>query len=157
MILIYAHDQSRGGTGFIINKPLGRFLHEFSSIEPADPIADIPLFYGGPFKPQSLLIVAWQWLSDLEVFKLHFGITEERAKQLKRTYDNLFFQGFLGYSGWTTGQLEEELKKDTWAVSGLDKSFSPEVNPDHLWRQLLLSARPDWIFMVDLPDDFGHN
>lgn len=45
---------------------------------------------------------------------------------------------FLGYSGWSSGQLETELEENSWIVSDLT---SPELvfdtAPDAMWKKTL--------------------
>ena len=37
---------------------------------------------------------------------------------------------FVGYSGWGSGQLEEELEQGTWIVTKTDSSDIIDLDPD---------------------------
>ena len=62
-------------------------------------------------------------------------------------------RGFLGYAGWTGGQLEGELKQKAWVVAPIESpAFRAEQGED-LWKQLLGHVKPDLFFQADGPED----
>jgi putative transcriptional regulator len=43
----------------------------------------------------------------------------------------------LGYTGWAPGQLEMELKADSWFVIPGDKSLVFDKDADEKWREAM--------------------
>jgi len=41
---------------------------------------------------------------------------------------------FLGYSGWSPGQLEEELKENAWIITNATSNHIFKTPFDDLWR-----------------------
>lgn len=44
---------------------------------------------------------------------------------------------FLGYAGWTEGQLEKEIDEDSWIIGELDKEYFFNNSYKELWRYSL--------------------
>ena len=62
-------------------------------------------------------------------------------------------RGFLGYSGWSEGQLETEIKQKAWIVSPVDKNLINHKDGTSLWRLLVNSQNPDLGYLADVPED----
>jgi putative transcriptional regulator len=64
---------------------------------------------------------------------------------------------FVGYAGWSPGQLDDEMKRDTWLVhpASLELVFSPK--PDELWQSILRSKGWKFKLVADAPDDLSWN
>jgi putative transcriptional regulator len=62
-------------------------------------------------------------------------------------------RAFLGYAGWTSGQLEDELRRDTWVVSPLVADLLEDAPTDQLWRDLLGQINDDWKLLANEPED----
>ena len=64
---------------------------------------------------------------------------------------------FLGYSGWSAGQLESELARKAWLVcqAKTELVFS---NPDEAaWREILRGLDWQHRLLADGPDDLSWN
>ena len=151
VILLSAHGDD-GAMGVVLNRPLGRQLAEVNPEFALGPLAGVPLYTGGPVDPEQLILVAWQWLRTESAFQLHFGLEPARATELIGA-PGLTVRGFLGYSGWSRGQLENELKHDAWVVSTVEESLFEDGEGVGLWRALLASVDPDLKLLADEPDD----
>jgi len=62
-------------------------------------------------------------------------------------------RAFLGYAGWGQGQLENEMKHDTWFVSTVEGELLESSDGDALWRNILGSLDPDLKLLANEPDD----
>jgi putative transcriptional regulator len=61
---------------------------------------------------------------------------------------------FTGYSGWTTKQLDGEIKEDSWIVSNPVKSdviFSDE--DENLWRQVVIGLGNRYAHIANFPEN----
>ena len=81
-----------------------------------------------------------------------FGIDPEKAVELQQE-EGTHLRAFLGYAGWTGGQLENELQQNGWVVTPLVAELMNEKPDETLWRTILTGLSDDWKLLVDEPDD----
>lgn len=139
VVLLVEHSEA-GSMGFILNKKtnltVNSFFPELESYE------DLPIFVGGPVSANRLFFV--HTLGSV-IIPDAFPIA-----------NNLFFDGdfdalkdyiitghpvsgkvkfFLGYSGWSEGQLAQEISGDSWAVGNADDEYLFSANGDAFWKR----------------------
>jgi putative transcriptional regulator len=153
VVLISAHSQGDGALGVIINRPLEQTLGEMHGEFAYGPLAGVKLYRGGPVSPEQMLLSAWQWNEEAGIFRLHFGINADKATELLETEPNTEVRGFLGYAGWTGGQLEGELKQKAWVVAPIDDPGFQEEHGEELWKHLLGRVKPELFFQSEAPED----
>jgi putative transcriptional regulator len=153
MVLMSAHGQE-GAMGVVLNRPTGKRLGEIQGEFALGPLAAAPVFSGGPVQVDRLILVAWQSRND--GFQLHFGIDPARAGQLM-SEDHTKVRAYLGHSGWSAGQLEEELKRSTWVVTDAPVDLFDQVGDERLWREALAKQGDRWRLLADEPDDPEQN
>lgn len=151
VILLSAHS-GEGAMGVVLNRPLDKQLGEINAEFAFGPLAGVPVYAGGPVEPEQLIIVSWQWLEEESAFQLHFGIEPERAAEIVGQ-PGVTLRAFVGYSGWGQGQLENEMKHDTWLVSTVEGEILGKADGTTLWRQILASIDPELKLLADEPDD----
>src|ERR1019366_3942413 len=140
VVLMSAHN-AEGAMGVVLNRPLGKRLGELNGEFALGALASVPLFKGGPVQTEQLLLAAWQAQPD--GFRLHFGIEPDKAIQLLAD-EGTEVRAFLGYSGWSAGQVENEMKHRTWIVADVPEDLLTQVQDDSLWRTVLGRAGPEW-------------
>jgi putative transcriptional regulator len=143
-----------GAMGVVLNRPLGKRLGELKGDYALGPLAATPIFTGGPVQTDQLILAVWQSTGD--AFQLHFGIDPEKAIQMLSD-ESTRLRAYLGYSGWTAGQLESELKSGTWIVVSPPADLFERPMQEGLWRALLSDEGDQWRLMVDEPDEPGKN
>ena len=118
VVYIIEHD-AQGATGFIINKSTDIFLEELLERLDLPSIAEHasgkPVMLGGPVRPDQLFVVFSEKNTAEEGM---LSLPHSRAfmeNRLQETeLDEVFL--FLGYAGWSAGQLEQELLGNHWLV-----------------------------------------
>ena len=155
VVLLSSHDQE-GAVGVVLNRPLGLPLSDVDPVFALGPLSKVPVFSGGPVHPEQLLLCAWRILPDEGGFRLHFGLDPSKAEELMAAHD-LHFRAFLGYSGWSAGQLEKELEHHTWVVTGIPGDLGSYRPGEGLWRELLAGIDHEWKLLADEPDDPSAN
>ena len=65
--------------------------------------------------------------------------------------DDLRF--FLGYAGWTEGQLEAEISAGGWLLLPPSKNLVFNVDPSALWRESMLLLGGEFALLVNYPDN----
>ena len=139
-IILLCENNEEGSFGFVLNKPS---LANVSDV--MDDIKDYahPAMVGGPVQQDTLhYIHRHKSLEDsVEVSPgIFWGGNFEKLLFLLDTkqmpHKDIKF--FLGYSGWTAGQLEEELEQDSWIVSDhVTEELVFDTEPDAMWKKTL--------------------
>lgn len=157
VVLISSHD-AEGAMGVVLNRPMHRKLAELGSDFALGPLAEVPVFDGGPVAKRQIILCAWRPHIDGEGdgLQLLFGLDRERALELAGE-EGVSLRAFLGYAGWSAGQLEGELARDTWVVSDLDPDTADLPPDERLWRHLLGGIDARWRLLAGEPDDPGLN
>ena len=153
VVLMSAHN-AEGAMGVVLNRPLGKRLGELSGDFALSPLAAVPLFTGGPVQTEQLVLAAWQTRDD--GFRLHFGIEPDKALQLM-SEEGTHVRGFLGYSGWSAGQLENEMNMRTWVVVDVPEDLLTQSQDETLWRAILSNIDHEWKLLAGEPDDPSRN
>ena len=122
VITLIDHGNDDGSMGVVLNIPSGFSLDEL--IEGINPDIDIPVFCGGPVSLDRLYFIhtlgdriipgASQFAPGLWVGG-EFPAIIDYINSGYRTDGIIRF--FLGYAGWTRGQLLEEIDQSVWAVA----------------------------------------
>jgi len=153
VILMSVHN-GEGAMGVVLNRPLRKRLGELSGDFALGALASVPIFSGGPVQTEQLLLVAWQPQPD--GFRLHFGVEPDRAMQLV-TEEGTQLRAFLGYSGWSGGQLEGELRQNTWIVTDVPEGLLAHAPGDAMWREVLGGVGEEWRLLAGEPEDTSLN
>lgn len=138
-VLLTEHNDS-GTVGFILNKPsdsrVGEIMEDLKGL-------DSRIFIGGPVEQDTLhYIHRIATLHDaIEIQPgLFWGGNFDQLISMVDTHQVLItdIKFFLGYSGWSPGQLDEELKIESWIVSDLTtEQLVFETDPEQMWKQAM--------------------
>lgn len=145
VVLICAHDENHA-MGVVVNKPLPDIkfseLLDQLSIAPRQDVANSPVYFGGPVKSSRGVV--------LHSLDYRLGSTVEVAPNVGLTVtpeiltDIAGIEGIrpppeksmlaIGHAGWGAGQLESEIKQNSWAYcdASADLIFSEDVSA--MWR-----------------------
>lgn len=158
VLLLSVHDRD-GAMGIVLNRPTGRTLSDLGGDFAIGALADVPIYMGGPVQPEQMVICAWRIDEGSPAgFQLHFGIDPERAAGLLGQ-PGMYVRAFMGYAGWSEGQLEGELAADAWAVTEIPETLM-ELEADSsagLWRAVFGEINHEWRLLAEEPDDPSGN
>lgn len=158
ILFLSAHSEEQGSLGVILNRPIGQTLGELDNSFMSKPFSEVPVFEGGPVEQDKLIVAAWEWLDSPTSFKLYFGIDLEKAESLRQNNSSVEVACFLGHSGWSPGQLEDELKNDSWLVSSLNyELFSQMEQKKEIWKKTVGSISDEFRLLVNCPEDPMNN
>ncbi len=125
VILLTSHDD-QGSVGFIVNKKLEVTLND---ILPEPLAQDFEVYYGGPVSNDTLYFVhsiGNQVPDSVPVGKKIFwgGDFSFVADLIQNNeIDPSQVKFFVGYSGWGSGQLDQELRSNSWLVGNEPPKF----------------------------------
>jgi len=151
VVLLSSHSDE-GAMGVVLNRPIGRTLGNLDASFALGPLDDVPVYAGGPVQSEQVILCAWQVQAGSDGFRLYFGIDVEKAAAL-RGNESMEIRAFLGYSGWTAGQLENELEQQTWVLASVGTDLLEFAADESLWRGLLSGVDPEWKILAEEPDD----
>ena len=152
-IMMSVHSEE-GAMGVVLNRPTGKTLGMLNGSFAYGPLAPIQVFSGGPVQLDQLIIVGWQKRDD--GFRLHFGVEPDQAAELS-SREGVNLRAFVGFAGWSAGQLENEMKQNTWVAVPMSPDLI-DLDPGlPLWRSLLGRLSPEWRLLADEPDDLAFN
>lgn len=153
VVLMSVHGED-GAMGVVLNRPLGKTLGDVNGSFAYGPLSSVPVFAGGPVQLEQLIMVGWQKRDD--GFRLHFGVEPDQALELV-AQQNTQLRAFVGFSGWSAGQLENEMKLKTWVVAPMPPELM-DITPDAgLWRNVLGSLSPEWKLLANEPENLALN
>ncbi len=156
VVLLSAHSVEDGALGVIINRPTGQSLGTLRDDLDTPLLKNLAVYEGGPVATSEILLAAWSWDLSQQNFRLYFGLEPKALQELVDDDPTIEARAFVGYSGWSGGQLEGELVRADWAIGPFAKPFG-KMPPQALWRGLLDAVRPEWGIMADFPDDPSNN
>jgi putative transcriptional regulator len=120
------------------------------------------VFRGGPVAPNSALALAmipgkdepigWRALDGAPALaRLGLLDLDTPPRLLAPAITSL--RVFVGYAGWSPGQLEAEIDEGAWYVLTAQPADVFAADPDRLWRQVLRRQDGDLAFLATYPDD----
>ena len=139
VVLIVQHD-AQGALGLVLNRPTNATI-----AQAWQQVSEVPcgleafLFQGGPCEGPLMVLHAQSQLSQIQVLpELHFATESHTIQALVETQANPI-KFFVGYAGWTAGQLEDELLAGGWALLPATAEI-PFAQTDNLWLTLSRKA-----------------
>lgn len=156
VVLLCEHNEE-GSFGLIINKPS---ILKISELVEGLEFLDKEVFVGGPVEQNTLhFIYLGEQLVEGSIslgkniwWGGDYNSLIEKLKTGMIDVDSIRF--FLGYSGWATHQLMDELNDNTWIICREEiDEITFEYTPEQLWRNLLKSMGGEFKVMANYPLD----
>jgi putative transcriptional regulator len=137
-IIIIASYSEKGAVGFILNKKVD---YPVEDIFVDFPDFDSEIHIGGPVGTDSIYFI--HTLGDVIPGSVHIkenlylgGDFNALKLQIKLgLVDHTQVRFFLGYSGWDAGQLEEEIKENSWLVADISQADLMNLEEDTMWSK----------------------
>ena len=159
-VLLCDHSKDEGSVGFILNKPLQTKIDELIDEFPS---FDSEVYFGGPVQMDTvhylhnvgdLLEESIEvcrgvfWGGDFE--KLKFLVAQELIKPHQIRF-------FVGYSGWSEGQLDDEMNYGSWVLANMDANYVFKSEPQTLWQSIMENKGNTYSVIAQMPEDLSWN
>ncbi len=160
VVFIIQHDEE-GAFGLVLNRPLDETVRGVWADAEGEPCeCDLPIYLGGPVEgPWIALHDDEDHADDVILPGCCFSARQEQMEALiKNPPEELRI--FSGYSGWGSGQLEEELAYGGWLVaSALADEVFDDVDEmwDRITRRINLDIITSVVNLKHLPEDPSRN
>jgi putative transcriptional regulator len=149
-VILMCEHNDQGSFGFVLNQTTDLFLGD---VLDETIYQDITLHLGGPVEKNTLHFIHRR--PDLvtggtEIMKdVYWGGDFNNVKTLKQE-DVMFF---IGYSGWSGGQLDDEIKQDSWIISNTTSDFLFSTPSSNFWREILRNMGGEYRSIAHYPID----
>jgi putative transcriptional regulator len=156
VVLMVQHDAD-GAMGVVLNRQSSSTIANlWNLLSETDCPSQEPVFIGGPVSGPMIALHSDEELAECEVVPgVYFAADQDSVVEIV-TEPQGPFRLFVGYSGWSAGQLEDELVAGGWLT---DAATRDDVFSDHadLWnriaRRIGLEILAPTIKNVRIPDD----
>jgi len=159
LTFICEHNE-RGALGIVVNRPIDVTLASlFRQVEiaaPEAPIADQPVFYGGPVQFDHGFVLhrpVGAWKSTLPVGEIGLTTSRDILEAMSHGEGPRQHLVALGYAGWAPGQLEDEILKNGWLTVEADLDVIFDLPPEARY-QAAMSALG--VNAANLSEEAGH-
>lgn len=159
--VVYLTEHSEDGSiGFVLNKALEM---KVSDVIEDFPDSDFLVSVGGPVStntihylhtmgdliPGSVLVKdGIFWGGDFEEIRKLAGEKRIRKNALRF---------FLGYSGWSPDQLDNEMKENAWLIGHIPSSLIMEARDSGFWSKTLERFKNKYRAWANFPEDPSFN
>ncbi len=160
VVLVCEHTPE-GALGLVLTQPGTLALEDSLPGEVPPAFQGVRLFEGGPVQPTALSYLynnPGHLLGNV-LPQLTIGHQIEELQELMNSGNaHLRLKVFSGYAGWSPGQLDNEMRQNSWLIAPADLSLVFEVPPQDLWKKLLRQrARWQERILADAPEDIAFN
>lgn len=155
-VVFLCEHQDEGSFGFVLNRSYEYTLNEL--VSGLDDLT-IPVFYGGPVQIDTIhflhqypdLIPGGYEITD----GIFWGGDFEMAINLIRNkqIDPQRIRFYIGYSGWGSGQLNDELKEKSWLTVQANRKIIFHKQTDEIWKDSLRLLGGEYEMMINFPID----
>lgn len=155
-VIFLCEHKEEGSFGFVLNKKipqtLGELIPELSEYK-------IPVYYGGPVQKDTIhflhqypdLIPGGEEVLDGVYWGGNFESLITYVKNNDIDLSRIRF--FIGYSGWSEGQLDGELEEKSWLTVDAIRRLIFHKHPEETWKDSLKHLGGDYEMMINFPID----
>jgi len=155
VIFLTEHNSDDGAYGLIINQPTDQTVGDLLPKEEFIDLKNIRVYIGGPIGQEHLTFASFSTGNNQQL-QLTTRISAQEAIKHSQQPGTLV-RAFAGYSGWTAGQLESELRKNSWITTVPKRELLAQEHEKKLWAQVLRSISPYHQILAESPDDIFMN
>lgn len=162
--IIYLCEHSdEGSLGFVLNKPAKVTLNE---VIDGFITEDIPLYIGGPVEQNTLhfiyrsnpeLVISEQLPGGKRIREdIYMGGDFESLREIYSLHmvNNDEIKFFIGYSGWSSGQLNNEIEESSWVVVKNPLTKNIFINSSRMhWKDMMSDLGGKYKMMANYPVD----
>ncbi len=157
VVLLCEHGKE-GALGVVLNRPTGMLLSEALPEIPVLEGQQHVLFSGGPVQQNQVLLLYRLVEKPTDTHHVFDGVylggdVEVVERLLIEAHGTESFRAYMGYSGWSPGQLENEMKTGSWITLPADPTVVFEKEPALVWPDILRSFGGPYEVYAEMPFD----
>lgn len=156
VLFLSTNDSQEGSFGLALNRPAGRTVGELLPDEAVGTLGHLPVFVGGPVSTNELIFASFRWHDLTQQMECRHHLPIDDAK--RAVHDEwTIVRAFIGYAGWTKGQLEGELAQRAWLVQKPERGVLELEKCPTLWRDITSGFGPWFRLVAEAPEDLSRN
>lgn len=152
ILFLSHHNVDDGAVGLVLNRPLHKTFSEVSLNERSGPLGEAGLFYGGPVAVDHITIASLQWQEQTSGVAFQNFTTSGLEPEISPEWQP-GLRVFVGYAGWSKGQLEGEIAQKAWIVLPPARDLIEMNSPQTAWRDIMRHSGPMMKLLGEAPDD----
>jgi len=142
VILLVHYEEGKNAVGLVVNKrtdvPISRVFHDLKEAKGRND----PVYIGGPVELNSVMALlksASKPEGSSRVFGDVYLISDKDllTQTLGSHAEATVFHTYVGYAGWSAGQLEHEVELGAWHIMPADAAIVFHADPDSVWPRLI--------------------
>lgn len=155
VLLLTEYNEEAGAVAYVLNRPIGKKVSDLLEDVALGDLGDSPVYFGGPVATDHLTFASIGW--DMENQKLQVSTHLSLAGAKHSMEEGFEIRAFVGYAGWSEGQLEFELEENTWICKPATKEIL-SIKPDkNMWSKVLQTMTPYHRLLSKMPKDIHLN
>lgn len=151
VILLTDHTPDGGASGLILNHPIGKVVGDFLKDAEFGPLKKLAVHEGGPVAHDQLTFSSFWWSKKLGLRWAMRISAADAAAHARRP--GRIVRAFIGHSGWSPGQLENELRRTSWFPVNPQPDLLGHDHDPALWSALLRQISPLHRILAEAPED----
>lgn len=152
IVYISHHDMEDGALGLILNRPLGKTVADLSRTDGPEALLPVPVFEGGPVQREGILIASFLWKENAG--RVAFTKIDDVGEvDLLNSMQKQNLRAFMGYAGWSKGQIESEIAEKAWIVIEPSRDLILPGNTDLTWKKIMSGMGPIYHLLSEAPED----
>ena len=152
VLYLVTHEATEGAMGLVLNRAMNKTVAEMLTEPGLGPLGRIPVFFGGPVSRDRLTFAAFHWVRETQTLACRINVEMDEAKALALDSD-VVVRAFVGYAGWSAGQLEKELEQKAWVVQKPDREVLDPESCKQMWFTIMNNYGPWFRLLAAAPDD----
>jgi putative transcriptional regulator len=155
-VVFLTEHRDDGTIGFVLNRQYENTLDE---LLPEVEGHKLPVYYGGPVQMNTIHFLhryPKEIQGGIEVMKgIYWGGDFDAVIDLinKGAADPEKIRFYIGYSGWSPGQLDTEMTEKTWLTVEAEKQLVFHPNAEEIWKDSLKHLGGEYEMMINFPID----
>lgn len=155
VILMAAHNAAEGAFGYVLNRPLDQQVADLLPEQDLGPLGQAPVYYGGPVATDKLAFASLHWNRKQGTLRCQTHLSVDAAAHEMSLGRDV--RGFVGYTGWSSGQVEGEIKRRSWILSPARRFILGHPVPESMWGTILTELGPLHQLMAGTPEQVELN
>lgn len=150
VIFVAAHNAEDGAFGYVLNRPLDQKVSDLLPEQDLGALGDVSVYIGGPVATDKLAFASLHWNRKKGTLRCQTHLSVADAiHELSMGHE---VRGFVGYSGWSGGQIEGEIKRKSWIITPARKTILTVERPATMWGAVLGGMGPVFELMAGTPE-----